>query len=86
MEGSTITVLSLLCILATVITLFLILRCWFQGKKCPTRCRIDGRTVLITDADTPVGIELARELSQRGARYIHDFFSHLKMAPINLKH
>ncbi len=37
---------------------------------CICRCRVDNRTVLITAADTPIGIELVRELSRRGARVI----------------
>jgi NAD(P)-dependent dehydrogenase (short-subunit alcohol dehydrogenase family) len=34
------------------------------------RCGLDGRTVLITAADSAVGVELTRELSRRGARII----------------
>lgn len=34
------------------------------------RCRIDDRTVLVTGADSAVGIELVRELCRRGARVI----------------
>lgn len=59
--------LGLICLVGLLIFLF---RCMSQGKACQTRARIDDKTVLISDADTKIGIELVRELCRRGARVI----------------
>ncbi len=41
-----------------------------KGKACPSRCSVEGKTALVTAADSAVGIELTRELCRRGARVI----------------
>ena len=71
MEDSTLMLISLMGLVATLAGIFLLLRCcWVQGTQCMTKNRIDERTVLITEADTGVGVELVRELARRGARVI----------------
>ena len=60
----------LLGVLCLLLLLFFLIRCLTQGRSCPTRCNIDGRTVLVTGADTAVGVELTKELCRRGARVI----------------
>ena len=54
--STTSLVLGAVGLLVVVLMLYLLARCLTQGKTCPTRCRIDDKTVLITDADTTVGI------------------------------
>ena len=43
------------------------IRCLTQGKICQNRTRLEGKCVVITGADSPVGIELVREMCKRGA-------------------
>ncbi len=69
-------VIGVVCVL---LLLFFLIRCLTQGRACPSRCNIDGRTVLVTGADTAVGVELTRELSRRGARVIMAVKVHAKV-------
>ena len=59
-----IVIVTLIVIL--VIACFVI-RCLTQGKICQNRTRLEGKCVVITGADSPVGIELVREMCKRGA-------------------
>ena len=70
-DSSTVLLFSLFGLFSALGGIYFLLRCcWVQGAQCLTRNRIDDRTVLITEADSGVGIELVRELARRGARVI----------------
>ena len=60
-----IVIVTLIVIL--VIACFVIRCLLTQGKICQNRTRLEGKCVVITGADTPVGIELVREMCKRGA-------------------
>ena len=70
MDSVTVWTLVILALISLMVAAFFVIRCLTQGKECQSVHRLETKCILITGADTPVGIELVREMCKRGAERV----------------
>jgi NAD(P)-dependent dehydrogenase (short-subunit alcohol dehydrogenase family) len=52
------------------VTVLIVMRRYFGGGVCHSRKKLDGKTVIITGANTGIGLETSIDLAKRNARII----------------
>ncbi|XP_068248495.1 retinol dehydrogenase 13-like isoform X3 [Palaemon carinicauda] len=70
LDDNKVVLIAVTCSVVGAATCLAALRIWLQGPKCKSKVRLDGKTVVITGANTGIGKETAKDLSRRGAKIV----------------